>query len=284
LIERYMRKYKHAITSLRVPRTVRKTWRPEESTEKVQPRAMASILIGTPCYGGMVNTDFMLSMLGLQSELTRQGIDFGVQVTTTVSLIPVARNFIVSKLLEWPPYTHLLFIDADLAFDPKVVPRYLAADKDIVAGIYPIKHLDMAAVRNLPPGAPIQGVLNYAVKVCDGEQPTPDGFIRAEYAATGFMLIKRQVLERMVAHYPELKYRDMFARVASSEPARDDNLYALFDTSLDRERGQYLPEDYTFCNRWRAMGGEIWVDVLSKFTHIGQFAYEGDFSVFVKRT
>jgi hypothetical protein len=88
----------------------------------------------------------------------------------------------------------------------------------------------------------------------------------------------------MIAQYPETKYRDMFARLSASEPANDDLLYALFDTSLDREKGTYLPEDYTFCKRWRAMGGEIWVDVLSKFTHIGQFGYQGDFSVFLKKS
>jgi hypothetical protein len=58
----------------------------------------------------------------------------------------------------------------------------------------------------------------------------------------------------------------------------------LFDTSLDPEQGLYLPEDYTFCRRWRAMGGEIWVDVFSKFKHVGSFAHEGDFSVFVNRS
>jgi hypothetical protein len=46
---------------------------------------------------------------------------------------------------------------------------------------------------------------------------------------------------------------------------------------LDRDQGLYLPEDYTFCNRWRAMGGEIWVDVRSKFTHVGAYSYDGDF-------
>jgi hypothetical protein len=52
---------------------------------------------------------------------------------------------------------------------------------------------------------------------------------------------------------------------------------------LDREKGLYLPEDYTFCNRWRAMGGEIWVDVRSKFTHVGAFEYHGDFAAVISQ-
>jgi len=75
-----------------------------------------------------------------------------------------------------------------------------------------------------------------------------------------------------------LKYTHGFTADQTATTEDVSNLYALFDTSLDRDRGLYLPEDYTFCNRWRAMGGEIWVDVRSKFTHVGSFAFHGDFA------
>ena len=55
------------------------------------------------------------------------------------------------------------------------------------------------------------------------------------------------------------------------------HLYALFDTSL-YSSGVYLPEDYTFCTRWRALGGEIWVDTRSKFKHVGRYVFAGDYS------
>jgi hypothetical protein len=244
---------------------------------------MTHILVGTPCYNGLVNTEYMVSMLGLQSEMNRQGVGFSLEMTTTMSLVPVARNFIVAKVLQARDATHLLFIDADLAFNPTDVTRYLRADKDVVAGIYPVKNLDLNAIRQLPADKSTAATLNYAVRICDGAQPTSDGFVQAEYAATGFMLIKRHVLEQMAARHPELKYNHSFTHVSSPQPTDNSYFYALFDTSIDREQGLYLPEDYTFCKRWRAMGGEIWVDVLSKFTHIGTYLYQGDFSVFVNR-
>lgn len=244
---------------------------------------MSSILIGTPCYNGWVTTEFTVSMLGLQRELGRVGVGFSLEMPQSVSLIPVVRNFIASKVLGNKEYSHLLFIDADLGFDPALVPRYLAANKDIVAGIYPIKYLNLPAIRQLPTDKPIAETFHYAVRLCDGAQPTPDGFAPAEYAATGFMLIRRQVLEQMAAQHPELKFRHNFNHVDSRQPTSSDHFYALFDTSLDQEKGLYLPEDYTFCKRWRTMGGEIWVDVLSKFSHIGSYSYDGDFSVFVQR-
>jgi len=86
----------------------------------------------------------------------------------------------------------------------------------------------------------------------DGEVADPEGFAQAEYAATGFMLISRRVLEKMAAGHPELKYTHGFTADQTATTEDVSNLYALFDTSLDRDRGLYLPEDYTFCNRWRA--------------------------------
>ena len=234
---------------------------------------MPKLLIGTPCYNGAVTMQYMSSMLRLQHMLAQEGIAFSLAMTASESLITRARNFIVSQFLDGPQFTHLLFIDADIGFDPAAVPRYLKADKDVVAGIYPIKHLDLEAIRGLPSGRSIATTLSYATTLCETGLPDADGFLRAEYAATGFMLIKRNVLEQMASAHPELKYERSF-----SKGGRGANLYALFDTSLDREKGLYLPEDYTFCNRWRAMGGEIWVDTRSKFTHVGTYEFHGDFA------
>lgn len=245
---------------------------------------MTHILIGTPCYNGLVTAEYLLSMLGLQKVLSRQGIEFDVDTPTTVSLIPVARNYLASEVLGNKRFTHLLFIDADLGFEPSLVSRLLAADKDVVAGIYPLKHLNVPAIHNLPPDKSIAATYHYAVAIAPGAQPATDGFVQAEYAATGFMLIRRTVLEQMAARYPELKYTHMFTLPGATSAPTSDHLYALFDTSLDPEQGLYLPEDYTFCKRWRDMGGEIWVDVFSRFKHVGWFAHEGDFSVFVNRS
>jgi hypothetical protein len=222
-------------------------------------------------------------MLQLQPLLRSEKIDFSLALTASESLITRARNFIVSQFLGRPDLTHLLFIDSDIGFDPNAVTRYVSANKDVVAGIYPIKGLDVEKVRGLAKDMPLASVLRYATKLCEGEVADADGFIRAEYAATGFMLIRRNVLEQMVTAYPELHYRYSFTGDKTATAADLANLYALFDTSLDPESKQYLPEDYTFCRRWRALGGEVWVDAHSKFTHVGTFPFQGDFSQFLQR-
>lgn len=108
---------------------------------------MTKILVGTPCYNGVVTTHYLSSILRLQHILFREKIEFSLVTTATESLITRARNFIVSQFLDRKDFTHLLFIDLDIGFDPTIVLRYLNAAKDIVAGIYPLKHLDLETIR-----------------------------------------------------------------------------------------------------------------------------------------
>jgi hypothetical protein len=109
--------------------------------------------------------------------------------------------------------------------------------------------------------------LVYVGDVCKGaELKTENGFSTGTYAGTGFQLIKRGVFERMMKSYPEMKYKAVHA---FPPQAASDNLYALFDCVID-------PEDFAFCRRWRAIGGEIWLDLESKLTHTGPSAYRGN--------
>ena len=53
--------------------------------------------------------------------------------------------------------------------------------------------------------------------------------------------------------------------------------YAFFDTMI--ADGESLPEDYSFCRRWRDIGGEIWIDLDSRFSHVGNYVYKGDLGI-----
>jgi hypothetical protein len=237
---------------------------------------MLNILIGTPAFDGRLMINYVASLLQLQEYLRRERIEFGIELFAGESLITRARNYFVARMLQNPSFSHLLFIDADIGFDPRYVRRYINADKDIVAGVYPLKELNLSAIRSLRPGQPETAAMRYAVEPLPGAKQNVDGLIEVTYAATGFMLIKRHVLEKMAKHYSDLKYSRSFSPTPSS--VSREHLFALFDTSVDRERGHYLPEDYTFCNRWRAIGGEIWADARGKFTHFGSYEYRGDFA------
>ena len=103
-----------------------------------------------------------------------------------------------------------------------------------------------------------------------------DGFIQVRYAGTGFMMIRRAALEAMCRQFPELKFRRQHA--ARDEHGPSENRFALFDCMIDPDTGTYLSEDYSFCARWTAMGGEIWADAASRLVHVGPTQYSGDLS------
>ena len=236
------------------------------------------IMIGTPCAAGLVTQAYMNSIIKLmkhadftchaEMHLTSVGND---------SLITRARATIVAAFLDDPAATHLLFVDADIAFEPDQVDRMLAFDKDVVGGLYPIKAIDWGRIpaRFVHANEPLaQAGLEYVGDVCSSDTRRQEaGFVTARHAGTGFLLIKRQVFRRLIEAYPETRYRAIQVYPA---PAASEHQYALFDCSVDPETGIYLSEDYAFCRRWRQIGGEIWLDLQSKLAHVGAHSYRGD--------
>jgi hypothetical protein len=239
------------------------------------------LVIGTPCYGGVVTLPYMLSMLALKDVLNRDKVPFRLLTPANDSLITRVRNAIVGEFLRDDRATHLLFIDADIEFQPAMVPRLLGSGLDVVCGVYPVKGLKLERVMAQPAGTPPQvaeaASLDYAVKVKPGCRMDAQGFLEVEYAATGFMMIRREVFARLMDAYPELHYR-----YSCTNEAPADN-YAFFDTSIDPITRNYLPEDYAFCKRWRDIGGKVHVSVPGKFAHHGGRAYVGEFGQFLAR-
>ena len=237
----------------------------------------ARLLVATPCFGGLVHHGYMLSVCALMDRAAGEGFAVDLALMAGDALITRSRAVLVARFLDHPLATHLLFVDADIAFEPAQVVRMLRFDRDFVAGLYPIKSIDWAALpRRVVAGEALPGAgLTYVGTPLEGaEARVVEGFAAARYAGTGLQLLKRGVLERMVAAHPELRFRSLHT-LADAQP-RSDNLCALFDPVIDADTGEYLSEDYAFCRRWRALGGDIWLDLRSKVTHVGADQFRGD--------
>ncbi len=237
------------------------------------------IVVATPCYGGVVTQSYMMSVLELTLLAAAGAFELDVAMLAGDSLIGRARSTLVARFLDNPRATHLFFIDADISFQPEQALRLLAFDKDFVAGQYPLKQIDWRAF----PARVLRGErlaaagLSYVGKVETGAALRGDnGFVTGQYAGSGFQLIKRGVLERMIAAYPQLKFSKI--DTLTNETPKSQHLCALFDCMIDAETGTYLSEDYSFCRRWRAIGGEIWLDNESKLSHTGPQRFDGDLS------
>lgn len=237
------------------------------------------LVVGTPCYGGQVTSLYTLSLMRLQAACAQRGdIDLLVNLLWGDALITRCRQNLVTQFLENSLATHLMFIDADISFDPTQVFRLLDLGVDIAAGVYPVKRVDWAKVKALAKEG-IENLESAALSyVLEFENPQKienrNGFAKVRYAGTGFMLIRREVFLKMIERYPELSYSKEHQ---SEDPWRGSKWRsALFNCILDQATGVYLSEDFSFCKRWTDMGGEIWVDLASKLAHTGTQTFYGN--------
>lgn len=229
------------------------------------------IFISTPMYGGVCTALFHESMLELQRVFIDRGIRACVSGQRSDALITRARNNEADKFRAELDATHHLFIDADIGFRAMDILQLIAAEKDVIVGPYAKKHIKwdqvlMAAKAGWPAerlavaGGDV--VFNGLVELNGEPQKIRDG-------ATGLMLIRRHVYDRMEEYYPQIRYKPLH----DEKPAYGDHFCAFFDTEIDPETQHYMSEDYTFCRRWARMGGDVWMLPWLKTVHQGSYAY-----------
>lgn len=229
------------------------------------------LYIAVPAYGCTMTNSFLTSLLYLRQECQRRGLACAIDFIGNESLITRARNLLVEKFLRTPDATHLLFIDSDIAFHPDSVFALIETNKDVTCVVYPKKGYDWGKLKDTTrnPGEPLhQKCLDFNINVDPTSIQQTDHLIRVLDAATGFMMIKREVLERMKRAYtPSL---ECVNDVAGYDI---DKYVALFDCLIDPVSRRYLSEDFAFCRRWQKLGGEIWVDLRFGLGHEGSLYF-----------
>jgi hypothetical protein len=238
--------------------------------------AQPHVYLATPCYGGLVNLQFMQSVLALQTTCRERGVGLTVDLMGGDALITRARSRLAARFLAHAQATHILFCDADIGFAPENLFRLLAADKPLIGGVYPLKFIDWekarAAAKADAPDLPA-AALGYVIRFIptpDSSVEIEDGMAKVAYVGTGFLLVARAAMQRLVEAHPELT-----AMMGDMVDGRAEQAVMVFETMIEPETGQYLSEDYAFCRRWRDLGGEIWADTEAPLTHVGAAAYSG---------
>ena len=244
--------------------------------------------IATPCYGGQLNEPYFRSVIKMMTFFNGHQIPLAFGTIANESLVTRARNVLVAYFLA-SDYTHLMFIDADIEFQTEDILKLYAHKKDVVVGAYPKKGVAWDKIRsNLIDPANKDKVLSdrdvasfgsdYAInfKFVDKETKTigvENGLIKLHDAGTGFMMISRAAILKMIKAYTELKYNND-VNIANAD--LKDHFYALFDTMIDPIDRRYLSEDYTFCRRWQEIGGDVWLDPSISLNHYGHFCFQGN--------
>ena len=238
------------------------------------------LVVATPCFGGQVSSIYAGSLFALQRAVhSMSNVQLKVHLRDGDALITRARANLVTLFLDDPAATHLLFIDADIGFSPDQVFRLIESGADVVAGCYPIKRVNWAkAKRAIAAGRQdlAAGSLDYLLEIDNPDEvKVVNGFTRVRYAGTGFLMIRRHVLEKMCAH-PDYAPLQFFREHSRDALAGSQNRFALFECMIDPATGTYLSEDFAFCKRWTDIGGEIWADLNSRLDHVGPSVFHGD--------
>jgi len=156
--------------------------------------------------------------------------------------------------------------------------RLMESGADMVAGCYPVKRINWDKARRAMATDRPQleaASLDYVLEIENPDQiKVVNGFTRVRYAGTGFLMMRRHVLERMCTHpgYASLQF---FREHSHDTLAGSKNRFALFECMIDPVDGTYLSEDFAFCRRWTDIGGEIWADLDSRLDHVGPSVFHG---------
>ena len=148
--------------------------------------------IAMPCYGGMLTESTFMSFIKWANTARQLNIDWTLETMVNESLISRARNTLSAKFLHMDDATHLMFIDADIGWEPWHLLVLLNRDVDVIGGLYPMKTM------------PIKWVVNGF----DGAEEGPDGFQEVSKAGTGFLLIKKGVFEKLNSHPAVKQYKN----------------------------------------------------------------------------
>jgi hypothetical protein len=206
-----------------------------------------------PCYGGQLTESTFMSFIKWANTCRQLGIDWTVETMTNESLISRARNTLTAKFLNTEGSTHLMFIDADIGWEPWHLLVLLDAQKDVVGGLYPMKSLPV----------------KWCVNGIPGKAEEPDGkLIEVTKTGTGFLLIKKDVFDKLNAH-PAVRH---FNNDIGLPKELDPFMKTYFDTAV--REGRYYSEDWTFCENWRDIGGQVFVDKRVLLRHTGTYVFD----------
>ncbi|MDF3016324.1 MAG: hypothetical protein K0R44_1549 [Thermomicrobiales bacterium] len=180
------------------------------------------------------------------------GWDEGLAEERGCPYISSARATMLRKALDAKADV-IVFLDYDLSWDEGDLLKLIETPGDVVAGVYRFKTPEVSYMGVLWPSH-------------DGSVTVrEDGCVRADRVPAGFLKITKEAVEKFMGDYPELMFGPRY------HPSID-----LFNHGA--HEGLWWGEDYAFCRRWTAKGGEIWIVPDLNLTHHSKTdAFPGNF-------
>jgi hypothetical protein len=237
------------------------------------------LFVATPMYGGLCLGGYASGLLACVQAFMQHRIKMYYAYMQNESLITRARNRLAFDFLN-SESTHLMFIDADITFNPYDIVKMVEADKDIICGLYPKKEINWISVAEAVKNgvAPQDLHLHTGAFVVNlvGETKRQEGSLdepmEIDNGGTGFMLIKREVFEALKDKVPTYVNDIHFA--TETDPDKQV-IHEFFATSIDEGTNRLLSEDYHFCKLARKNGFKVYAAPWAELTHSGTYTFSG---------
>jgi hypothetical protein len=244
------------------------------------------IFIATPMYGGICGGQYCKSTADLSAMAAQYGMDVRFFYLFNESLITRARNYLVDEFLR-SDCTHLMFIDSDIGFDANdVIALSVIAkentDKDIVCGPYPKKCIAWEKIKRAvdkgfadkDPSNLEKYVGDYVFNPKEGSGSIAlDEPVEVLEGGTGFMMIRRDSLEKFASSFPQYYYKPDHVRTEHFDGSRE--ILMAFQAEVDPVSKRYLSEDYWFCQKAQEIGLKVWLCPWMKLQHTGSYVFGG---------
>lgn len=214
---------------------------------------MRHVTVAVPAYAGTVHILTLRSLLHDCVALAGRGDRFSLIDDCGNGQIMDARAEICIKFLALEDSDALVFVDHDVHWEAGALLRLVDYPVDVVAGVYPYR----------------KDPIEFPVRYADTEELWADpetGLLEVAGVPGGFLKISRECLAEMVAHYSDLEF------VTDKVPG--GKAVGLFEPY--RIGKKKLSEDYSFCQRWRDMGGKVWIEPLLNMGHVGNKSFKGN--------
>lgn len=215
-------------------------------------RGCAHVLLATPSYNGTVKAPY-LRAFGLSMHALRDAGIAADHCTLNYDChVDDARNALLRHFMT-TPCSDLVFLDADVSWLAEELVALIGYDADVVAGVYPKKGDD----EHWP-------VFEQAGQELRARE---DGLVEVPGAPTGFMRIRRHVVEKLIAANKHRSFRGQAEREGAP-------LYTIvFERTY--EDGHRWSGDYAFCRAWKKLGGKVHVAPEMCFGHTGETEWAG---------
>jgi hypothetical protein len=221
---------------------------------------MKHIMLAMPAYTGVVHMGTMRSPMTDCITLIKRGDRFTFVDDVGNAMIADCRGVITTNFYH-SDCDELVFIDSDVAWEAGALCKLIDHPVDFVAGAYPAR-VD-----------PLKFNIGWIEERKYLKADPNTGLLEVDRVPTGFLKITKNCVAKMIEAYPETFYHDA---------AVNNQFYPLYESFIDPEKKWKYGEDFSFCKRWREIGGQVWLDPEINMGHIGNKIFEGHIGNWLK--